>query len=191
MLTIKDNKVVIDANALIVPELKKIWEKDTSKDKKKATPILTYIHVFSQTDETAPFYQADYKDLDGLSRRLAYGDSDFRYSEKEEVEIYQAVQAYITVKINAEQRMIKIFDSKIDEMRRLINDTTLVLKEDIDSKGNAKFLTNLPIVTKVMMEIDKILEAKEKIEARIRKQSNNSKVKGDKKPSFLERKSKT
>ena len=44
LLDLKNSRVVISPEALLIPEFQKIWEKDKSKDKEKALKELSYVY---------------------------------------------------------------------------------------------------------------------------------------------------
>lgn len=44
LFNLKDNKVIVDPNVLAIPEFKKLWDRDRSKEKDNATQELSYVY---------------------------------------------------------------------------------------------------------------------------------------------------
>ena len=55
LFEIKNNAVIPKAEALMLPEIKKIWDKDTSTSKKKALDTFAYIEFISSSLKSNPY----------------------------------------------------------------------------------------------------------------------------------------
>jgi len=96
-----------------------------------------------------------------------YMGNENYYFKKELVEGYNKLQ------MDAERRMIQIWDQKIDEIADVI-------------KNYYTTSDNIEELTKVLLNSQKLLKEKEQIEKRIEKKISTEKNRANKKESFLE-----
>lgn len=181
---IQKGQVVLDAMSMTLKSVKEIY-KDYDPD--VAIRVLTYIHVVSRMDPTAPFFSADVKEIHELSKRQFFPEDEWATINWENVD--KLADKYEKVYETPELRVVKIFNDKIDQIREMIKDTTPSIVGYITTSGSKGFSSNVPIITKAMQDLDSLLDAKEKLEARVRKQSAKAgKIMGGKAPSRLEAK---
>lgn len=173
---------MLDALSMSLKSVQKVY-KDYDPD--VAIRVLTYIHIVSRLDPSAPFFSADVKEIHELARRQMF-------SEAETVEMNWESIDTLSIKYEKafetpDVRVVKIFNDKIDQIKNMIKDTEPVIVEYATSSGSKGFSSNVPIITKAMQDLDNLLDAKEKLEARVRKQSVKAgKIMGGKSPSRLE-----
>ena len=178
-------RITVDPKTLMVKELRDIYEEDKSTTKEKAIEILTFVHLASRIDEEAPFFTAREDEVRHLAAQNA-----FRTTKLEDVHKYDnVIKAYQKAYQSPESRFITVYNDKIDQCHDVIKNTNVVIKENINEKtGAVTYTSNFPIIDKIMTQMNSILDTKEKIELRIRKQSaKDSKVRGQRDPSFLEK----
>lgn len=177
-----DDKVQVDAASLLVQEFQDIWYWDKTKTKEKATRLLTFVYFFCDVD--SPFANAPKSDKEGLCWKQARMPESI--SKEEQDMLNAACDRYLSCNETAEKRFLLAWDDKLDQLRQLVIDTNPKIKEITTKNGEIKFNTNTAILTKIMTELDKLQDAKEKLEARIAKKNVGAVVKGQKTPSLLE-----
>lgn len=177
----------IDAqHLLLIPELRKLHRK-FSKDVWER--VITYIHVCSRLDPKAPFFTADENEIRELARRN-YFTGEVPYPDAFTDLVDEGLAAYVKAYEIPEVRMVRIFNDKIDQIRKLVKDTDPeIVKTTNPTTGAVSFSSNVDILTKSMEKIDSLMATKERLEAKIRRESEGrGTARGGKKPSRLERK---
>ena len=177
---------VVDAtNVILIPELGRLYTKLNLALRDK---VFTYIHVVAQIDTKAPFFSADPEEIRDLALRN-YFNEEVPFPDRYANPIENALTAYIKAYETPEVRMVKIFNEKIDQLRKLIKDTTPeIVKVTNPNTGVVSFSSNVDILTKTMEKIDSLMATKERLEAKIRRESEGKgSFRGNKKPSRLER----
>jgi len=185
---LKNKRVIIDAHSLMIGPLRKIYE---SLPEDISIPALTYVYVASQIHVDAPFFSARKDEVNELAwRNSLYGlpsdqkDTLNKYKEKFTSIIPDYVEAYATPEV----RMLKSFDTQIDKLKDLIDVTVPEIVKSIHpTSGVVSFAHNTDAINKVMVSLGSLMDTKEKIEAKLRKEAS-SKVRAGKKPSRLEKK---
>lgn len=179
------NRVEVDAYSLMIDALKDIWDKDRSRTKEKAIEMLSYIHLSSQIDPEAPFFASAKHEVKQLAMRNIWRDKPPKGIEKYD----DAIEEYKKAYESPEVRIISTFNNKIDEIKILLDDTKPKLTENYNDKtGVTTYASNIGIITKAMKEIDELMDEKEKLEQRVRRQSAMSiQTLGSKKPNRRER----
>lgn len=179
------NRVQVDAYGLMIDEIRAVWEKDRTRIKEKATALISYIHLSAQVDPEAPFFGAKSSEVKELSARNIWRDDIPRNIEQYDDTIVAYRKAYET----ADVRVLKTFSDKIDEIQELIGEQKPKITENYNDKtGAVSFATNMKIITDAMKDINGLIDEKEKLEQRIKKElANQISTLGQKKPSRLER----
>ena len=177
-------RVVPDPSSLMLAELMDIWKADSSKDKQQACEILTYIHLVSQIDSDAPFASSAETEVRQLATMNIWRDEKGRPSQEELEPFESAVIAYRQAYETEERRAVRVYKNKIDQLTQLLEDTIPAIV-----KTNSGYKTNVDIINKMMKEMTNLMDAKENLEARIRKSSkDNVNLMGGKAESRLEKK---
>lgn len=178
---IKEGKVFVDALHLglkTFERLEKRYEGDM------LVKIYTYIHLVSQIDKDAPYFSAAYEEVEGLAKLQLFNTEEWLTIEKRGLN--GAVKEYKNMYGTPEIRIVGIFNAKIDQIRQLIENTKPQITQYESNSGVVGHASNLPIITKTMTDLDGLLVAKDKLEAKIRKESTIGKMRAGKKPSMLE-----
>jgi hypothetical protein len=186
-LSMKNHRVVIDPASLTLEPLREIWFADKSTIKKEATDLLTYIHICSQVDQDAPFAKVDPTEVGALTKREIFGKYEYEFKGKFDQEFMDdAVLRYQLAYDSPEQSAVRVFDKKIHEMNRLIDETAIVITP-VAAKGGVEYVSNFPILNKMMQDMTKIRAAREAMHAAVLKQKNTNSVRGQRQVSFLEK----
>lgn len=180
-------KITVKPDTLLIPELREIYENDTSFDKAYANKLFVFIHLVSRIDPNAPLFEAKEEELEQLAVQYAFRENTELDDELRE-KIYHAVEAYLKAYEKIEVRLIKTFNKKIDQLESLINKTNPKITENISEKGTT-YTSNVGILNKAMTELDSLMDTRDKLYARLMKDSSgNSKFRGGTKPSRQVRK---
>jgi hypothetical protein len=179
-------RVVVDPLTIQIAGLKAIWDNDTSKTKNEATKFLTYIHLVSQLDESAPYYTSSYNEVRPLAKKDIFGDYEFEFQEDVEEMLEEVIEEYQKAFEPVEKRSLRIFTMKIDQIRETIEATTPTIKEST-RMGTVSFASNFPLLDKMMQGLGPLMDTKDEMQARLRKEkSEDATVRGNKKLSMIE-----
>jgi len=180
---LQNGKVVLDAYTMMIAEIRQIVE-DFKDNPDEGIRVLTYIHIASRLDPKAPFFGAKEEEVKELASR-----NTWRENIPENLSDYDdVITAYKKAYEGAESRVSIIFTDKIDQISKMIKDTIPEIVAYTTSSGSKGFATNTAIITKAMSDLDNLLDAKEKLQARMQKQVlKEGKIMGKKTPSRLEK----
>lgn len=185
--SMKNHKVIIDPVSLTLEPLLEIWVADKSATKEVATKMLTYIHLCSQVDQDAPFAKVDPTEVSSLAKREIFGKYDYEFKGKfDEGYMDSTVMRYQMAYDTPEQAAVRVYDKKIYEINRVIDETEIEIKP-VAVRGGVDYVSNFPIINKMMQDMTKINAAKEALKAAVMKQQSTSSVRGQKQVSFLEK----
>ena len=188
---LKNKRVVVDAHTLMIGALKAIYQK---LPENISIPALTYIYVASQIHVDAPFFSARKDEVD----ELAWNNSLYGLNDEEKGTLNQhkakftsVIPDYIDAYASPEVRMLKSFDNQIDKLKDLIDKTIPEICKSINpTSGVISFAHNTDAINKVMISLGSLMDTKDKILAKLRKEAGG-KVRAGKKPSRLEKKHKS
>ena len=185
--SMKNHRVIVDPVSLVIESLREIWMSDKSTVKKEATDLLTYIQVCSQIDTNAPFFGVDPTEVSSLIKRELFGKYEHKFTGKfDEEYMANAVMTYQLAFDAPENAAVRVFDKKIYEITRLIDETKIEIKATV-VRGGVEYVSNFPIINKMMQDLTKIGAARENLKATTLKQKKADAVRGQKQISFLER----
>lgn len=183
----KNNRVIIDPVSLSLECLREIWMSDKSVTKATATNLLTYIHLVSQVDQDAPFAKVDPADVSAIVKRELFGKYEYEFTGKFDEEFMEnACMSYQLAFDTPEMAAVRVYDKKIYELNRIIAETKIEVKE-VAVRGGKDFISNFPIINKMMQDMTKINAAREALRSAILKQQSSSSVRGQKTVSYLEK----
>ncbi len=185
---LKSKRIRVDINTLLIAELRSIYQK---LPEDVAIPALTYIYIASQVHIDAPFFGSRKDEIDELAwNNSLYGNTDEIKAilNKHKTKFTSVIPRYIETYATPEIRMLKSFDNQIDKLKDLIDKTDPEICKSIHpTSGVISFAHNTDAINKVMISLGSLMDTKDKIEAKLRKESGG-KVRAGKKPSRLERK---
>jgi hypothetical protein len=185
--SMKNHRVIIDPVSLSLDCLREIWMADKTTMKNTATDLLTYIHLTSQVDQDAPFAKVDPADVSALVRREIFGKYEHKFTGKFDEEFMEnACMSYQLAFDTPEMAAVRVYDKKIYELNRIIAETKIEVKE-VNVRGGKDFISNFPIINKMMQDMTKINAAREALRSAILKQQSTSTIRGQKTVSFLEK----
>lgn len=185
---VKNKKIVVDKHTLLIGVLKNIYQ---NLPENISIPALTYIYVASQIHVDAPFFSARADEIDALAWRnslyaLSAEDKETLNKHKDKFQV--AIAPYKETFSTPEIRMLSSFNAQIDKLKTLLDKTTPEIARCVHPvSAIVSFAHNTDAIGKVMTSLGSLMDTKDKIEAKLRKQ-NQGKVRAGKKPSRLEKK---
>lgn len=183
---IVSGRIRVKPQTLMLAPLRTIYEADDSPTKDTANDALTYIHLCAQIDESAPFFGAREDEIRELAKMNVWYN---RTCPFDLTLLEPALEAYKKSKEVGEMRVLKMFSRKIDQLHDKIDVVTPQIVEKVDRHGNMTgFATNMGMITKVMSELNPLLDEKDKLVARMKKASEVEKsYRAGKKQNLLEK----
>ena len=113
-------EVVLDINSLGLRAFRDIYEYDSSAKKRKAQNMLYFCYLMGDLRLSNPVRDmGDRKEEE--ARGEAFGKSNYRLDSKGEKLLDLGIEAYEKHSQTSEERMLEMFDSKIDEQREIMS----------------------------------------------------------------------
>jgi hypothetical protein len=162
---IKDSKLIIDAETLTVSAFNDIWMFDTTKTKNKASNMLVYVYHMCDIRKENPFRDLPYHQKNEMSRRNAFGNKDYKFSEKEKQLIDRALAWYEVLNKSSVLRISMSIDKKLDQISEYLDQKEIKTDEDLEAQA------------KVMAQIDKVLTSKKRTDEFVINELEKSKIK--------------
>lgn len=178
-------KVEVDPRSLLLECLLRIYNDDKSMLKEQANRYLAYIHIVSQIDDAAPYFKSDYTEVRSLAKKQLFGDYNFEFPENLNNFLDFCVQEYQTAYEHLDARASRVFRKKIDELIKEVDSKPVEVVRS-SNRGMVTFVSNFPIISKMMVDSIKLLDVAEELEARVKKQSEKGvKVRANRRQSIL------
>ena len=158
--TMKSGRLQMEESFLMVPEFVTIWKSDKTKDKKNAHKLLFYVYLMCDLTENCPTKDLGQETKDAQCRFMAFGTKDYIFNGREEVMVIDAIDSYVLLNEVPEERMLRTYDAKIDQIRILLDATKPAIQEGLNKDGNTIYSTNVDIINKALKEISSLVKAK-------------------------------
>ena len=183
---IRKERLIIDPTFLMFDEFTNIWKWDKTQLKANATKLLRFVFHLCDLSDDNPLRDIEYSKKEVECKFRVFGNRDHLFSDDELSLLHPAIDCYTQQNTTSEERMMEVFNKKIDQIKDVLEDAEPEFIKNINANtGEIKFTSNLDIITKALKEIDNILEAKNKIKAKVMRESSGSKVRGNLKRSAL------
>lgn len=180
-------RVAIDPLSLTLAPLMEIWRSDPSEDKADAIKLLTYIHLVSQIDQSAPYSKANPEEIEGLVKKEIWKAHDYELPAPYTDEVVEDIIFHYQIAYeSADDASVRALDKKIYEIKKIIEETKVEIRESV-SRGAVTFVSNYPLISKMMQEVVKITKTRDELKALIIKQTSRDNMKGQKKLGFLDK----
>jgi hypothetical protein len=159
LLTLKDHKLEINPDILVIPEFNKIWTRDKSKGKEKAYKEMIY--VFYMFDFKSPY--ASYPEQE---RKEKIVNDIMGANWKPDKQLEQLCETYV---FNQEMSSpsLRLLNSARQSVHRLADWLNKVTYEGDDATDPAK-------VSKTLSEIGKVIDSINKLEEKVKKEVTTS-----------------
>jgi hypothetical protein len=157
IFNLKNNKVIIDPDKLIIPEFKSIWERDKSKDKENAFKELTYVYML--VDFKSP-YQAYPEDIREIKiKEDLFKDKNWKPDDL----IKSACKKYYELIETPTLRMLNSARIAVEKLSNYFK---------VSNPNDKSYTANLE-------KLGKIIESLDKLEEKVKKeQTSETKVRG-------------
>jgi hypothetical protein len=164
---IVNGKLMIDPTTLTVQAFNAIWNYDTTRNKSKASNLLTYVFTLCDERDRNPFRDIPYDKKEAACKKNAFGNVGYKFSQEEEKLVGSAIEWFEFLNRNSIQRLSISMDKKIDQLAKFLDDNAISSSEDFD------------LQTDMMTKIDKILKSKRETDKLVREELEKVRVKGN------------
>ena len=166
--TMKDGRLQMEETFLMIPEFVAVWEFDKTKSKLHANKLLFYIYLMCDLQDTCPTKNLSKTQKDPQCRFMAFGSKDYHFKEEELPLIQGAIDAYTLFNETAEERVLTVYDEKIDQIRHMLKTTTPAIVTNINPVTMATtYASNVDIINKSLKEISNLVKAKNELKQAI------------------------
>lgn len=200
LLNLKNGKVIIDPEALTIPEFKVLWKRDNTKNKDRALKEISYI--FHLADYDSPYSNYPEK------KRIETLKKDILKDENYKIDKYitEAVNKFKALSSTPSEKSLYELKETLESMRNIVSvfrsniESKLAdaesLDEVIEVRRNGTVVTKLGVLNsdliallKTAVSIPKIIKELEDLEIQVReeKESMNVKIRGGKKIAMFEK----
>jgi hypothetical protein len=169
-------KLAIDPYTLTVSAFNDIWEYDKSKNKAKASNMLTYVFHYCDITQKNPFRNLPVGHKDQYARRNAFGNQNYKFKKEEQELIDRAIAWYEVLNKNSVLRMSMAIDIKLDQMTEFL----------LDEKNKITTSVQFEDQSKVLGQLEKILQSKKRTDDFVRNELEKTKIRGNAKLSPLD-----
>ncbi len=163
LFDIVGSTITIKPESLVIPEFRKIWERDKTKDKKKAFNEISYVVFLCDKSDKNPY--KNYSEID----RMVMLKKDFSIEDPDKL-MLEAIDKYKKLKITRYERVVNAALDSLED----IEDYYLGIKEQDKTKFDiTEYLGSMEKLGKAiksLRELEKQLEAD---------RTEGSKVRGD------------
>lgn len=118
IIDLKDSKIVVAPECLVIEPFKSIWEKDKSKDKTTAYNSIQYVWYFASFK--SPFFQHNDADRHKLIVDHIIRDSKFKVTK----EIEEAIQLFEKINTTPAMKLFRAVQESISKMEAFFKGAT-------------------------------------------------------------------
>jgi hypothetical protein len=155
--------IVLKAESLVVPEFRKLWDRDKSKDKKRAINEITYAVFLCDKSDKNPY--KNYSEFD----RIVMLKKDFDIKEIDSL-IQEAVEKYKKLNTTRYERVVHAALDSLEDIEDYYIGIKEKDKKEFDISEYLGSMEKLGKAIKSLRELEKQLEAD---------RTEGSKVRGD------------
>ena len=164
MFTLNQGNPEVEAKALFVPEFKRIWDRDKSKNKARATKELAYVYFIAD-------YLSEYN-IYGVEKSTIVAKeifNDDKYNPDKLVQ--EAIVKYEAMQESYSMRYLKNVRETVDSLMEFYGELSFK-KGDDANKYNPKALTT------ALKDVETIVERIEKWEKKVRGEDDDMQIRG-------------
>lgn len=144
--------ITIKPESLVVPEFKLLWERDKTKDKRKAFNELSYIVFLCDKSDKNPY--KNYSELD----RMIMLKKDFNIEDPDE-QILKAIEKYKKLKITRYERVVSAALDSLEDIEGYYLSIKDQDKTKFDINEYLGSMEKLGKAVKSLRELEKQLES--------------------------------
>ncbi|KKP51367.1 MAG: hypothetical protein UR43_C0022G0005 [candidate division TM6 bacterium GW2011_GWF2_33_332] len=157
---------------LLIPEFRKIWDRDISKNKEKATKQLAYVYFVADYKSEYNIYGIEKRSM--ISREVM---EDPEYVTDDIIE--EAIKKYIKLQETSSMRYLRSIRDTVDSIIKF--NEALKFNSDNDTKSY-----NPALATKALKDVGSIVEDLEKWEKKIYGEEDQMSIRGGGKVGIFE-----
>lgn len=166
LFDIEGNNVVLNPDSLFIPEFKKLWDRDKTKQKNKATAEIAYITLKHNLSKTNPYNGYSDKDKEYKIKNDLFNDPNWEPDEK----IKEAEERYKEFQQTHSSRLLKGARAAADQLAEYFENINF---SETDNYGRPKYSakelsSNLKDVSSIVKSLRQLQEQveKEQLEAK-------------------------
>lgn len=110
IIDLKDSKIIVAPECLVIEPFKSIWEKDKTKDKTQAFNIIKYTWYYASFK--SPFFQHNNSDRHKLIVDHIIKDSTFKVTK----EVQECIETYSKIHTSPSMKLFKAVQESIGKM---------------------------------------------------------------------------
>ena len=161
IIDLKDSKIIVAPECLVIEPFKSIWEKDKSKDKTYAFNVIKYTWYFASFK--SPFFQHSNADRHKLIMDHIIKDDKFKVTK----EVEDSIELYSKINTTPSMKLFRAVQESIGKMEEFFK--TAEYNEDSITK-----------IQKAIIDMPKMQEAVQSaLDNCNKEQSSGNKVRGD------------
>lgn len=168
LFDIDKSKIILNPDVLAIPALKKIWDRDKTKDKEKAMKELSYI-VFL-CDFHSPYKDLRSDEKEKIIKNDIFGDDNWKGDKS----IEEAIEIYNRLQITPSMRMLQSSKIAVEKVAKWFEEVDLT-KED----GFGKLLYSATDVSRNLKEIGSIVKSIASLEKQVKTELTEVSVRGN------------
>ena len=161
IIDLKDSKIIVAPECLVIEPFKSIWEKDKSKDKTQAFNMIKYTWYYASFK--SPFFQHGNEDRHKLIMDHIIKDDKFKVTK----ELQECIDLYLKINTTPSMKLFRAVQESIGKMEEFFK--TAEYNED-----------NIKKITDTIIAMPKVQEAVQSaLDNCNKEQSSGNKVRGD------------
>lgn len=161
IIDLKDSKIIVAPECLVIEPFKSVWEKDKSKDKTYASNVIKYTWYFASFK--SPFFQHSNADRSKLILDHIIRDDKFKVTS----DVEECIKMYEKIYTTPSMKLFRAVQESISKMEEFFK--TAEYNED-----------NIKKITDTIIAMPKVQEAiQSALDNCNKEQSSGNKVRGD------------
>lgn len=173
----RKERVITDEIFFLFKPLTDVMDWDKSNNKAKANQMLFFVFLLCDLTEENPLKETPVEKKEEEALFRAYKKRDKTFTKNELSVLEPAVECYVKYNTTPEERILKAFDDKSEEMREILEDT--IPETSVNEKdGVVGFTSNSGILTKGLKELESIKKVKMSVIAAVRREAMSQAIRG-------------
>jgi hypothetical protein len=157
LFNLKEGNIIIEPEALLVPEFENIWNADKTKNKTKALGDFKFIFLMCDISDRNPYKNYPQDKKEPLVLQEIYGDLNYKITSL----VSMGMLKYEELTTTSRRRLLQSIERKIDDMSAYL-DNTPTNDETIDT------------ILKIFDKLSKTVEQYDKVESAVEKEASKS-----------------
>lgn len=180
IVDLKDNKVIIAPECLLIDPFKSIWEADKTVEKIEATKVIKYLWFF--IDFGSPYFMYQEEQRHDLILEYVLGDKNFKQPKNLE----SIIKSYLDANPRPAVEMLSSAVEVVHKMKDFFKSVDFTATQT-NKMGVEEFTYDIDRITKAIMMMPKLIDSlNQATELAKKEQAGTSKVRGNAQTSMLE-----